>query len=118
MCELNGRFARISNWANKRSNHLFGARFTHHLIADEDYLFTACRYVLLNPVRKTGSDPRRWRWRGAACRCRPRTVPGTVGGLAANDAEHLVALRLHRLLRARFEVQPQERLGVRRSHVE
>jgi len=62
MCELNGRFARISNWANKRSNHLFGARFTHHLIADEDYLFTACRYVLLNPVRKTGSDPRRWRW--------------------------------------------------------
>ena len=62
MCELNGRFARISNWVNKRSNHLFGQRFTSHLIEDEAYLFAGCRYVLLNPVRKSGSDPRKWRW--------------------------------------------------------
>lgn len=62
MCELNGRFAKISNWVNHRSNHLFGARFTSHLIEEEEYLLTACRYVLLNPVRRTGSDPRRWRW--------------------------------------------------------
>jgi putative transposase len=62
MCELNGRFARISNWVNHRRNHLFGERFTSHHIADEAYLLAACRYVLLNPVRKTGSDPRRWRW--------------------------------------------------------
>jgi REP-associated tyrosine transposase len=62
MCELNGRFAKISNWVNKRSNHLFGARFTSHLIEEEEYLLTACRYVLLNPVRRTGTDPRNWRW--------------------------------------------------------
>jgi REP element-mobilizing transposase RayT len=62
MCELNGRFAKISNWVNKRSNHLFGARFTSHLIEDEPYLFAACRYVVLNPVRKFGNDPRTWRW--------------------------------------------------------
>src|SRR5437016_2680143 len=62
MCEFNGRFATKSNWRNKRSNHLFGARFASHHIEDDAYLFAACRYVLLNPVRKTGMDPRRWRW--------------------------------------------------------
>ncbi|HEY5296051.1 MAG TPA: transposase [Gaiellaceae bacterium] len=62
MCELNGRFSRTSNWVNKRSNHLFGSRFTSHLIENERYLLAACRYVLLNPVRKYGNDPRRWRW--------------------------------------------------------
>jgi REP element-mobilizing transposase RayT len=66
MCELNGRFAKISNWVNKRSDHLFGKRFTSHLIEDERYLLTACRYVLQNPVRRTGSDPRKWRWSSAA----------------------------------------------------
>jgi putative transposase len=62
MCELNGRVATISNWVNKRSDHLFGRRFTSHLIEDEEYLMAACRYVLLNPVRKSGTDPRNWRW--------------------------------------------------------
>jgi hypothetical protein len=32
------------------------------LIKDEAYLMAACRYVLLNPVRRTGTDPRHWRW--------------------------------------------------------
>ena len=62
MCELNGRFATISNWVNKRSNHLFGSRFTSHLIEDDAYLFAAVRYVVCNPCRKSGTDPRRWRW--------------------------------------------------------
>jgi REP element-mobilizing transposase RayT len=64
MCELNGRFARSSNWVNARSNHLFGARFYDGLITDDDHWVQACRYVLLNPVRsETGCpDPRRWRW--------------------------------------------------------
>jgi len=62
MCEFNGRFARISNWHNKRTNHLFGARFACHHIEDEAYLFAASRYVLLNPVRKRATDPRHWRW--------------------------------------------------------
>jgi REP-associated tyrosine transposase len=62
MCELNGRFARISNWVNNRTDHVFGARFTSHVIEDDAYLLAAIRYVLLNPVRKYGGDPRKWRW--------------------------------------------------------
>jgi REP element-mobilizing transposase RayT len=64
MCELNSRFAAISNWINKRSNHLFGERFTSHLIEDDAYFLAATRYVLLNPVRCSPSIDRaeRWRW--------------------------------------------------------
>lgn len=60
---LNGRFARISNRINGRINHLFGARYTSHLIEDEEYLLNGIRYVLRNPVRsgfvKRAED---WRW--------------------------------------------------------
>jgi putative transposase len=68
MCELNGRYASISNWINKRSNHLFGSRFKSHLIADDDYLLAAVRYVLLNPVRVNPriERPESWRWSSLA----------------------------------------------------
>jgi REP element-mobilizing transposase RayT len=64
MCELNGRFASISNWVNKRSDHLFGTRFKSHLIEDDAYLHAAVRYVLLNPVRSSRGVARAedWRW--------------------------------------------------------
>lgn len=64
MCELNGRFATISNRINKRSNHLFGERFRDHLIESDGYLLESCRYTLLNPVRahRGVRDPRHWRW--------------------------------------------------------
>jgi putative transposase len=63
MCELNGRFATISNWVNKRKNHLFGERFKGWLIEDDPYLFEVVRYVLLNPVRAGLIQvPGRWRW--------------------------------------------------------
>src|SRR5258707_11440027 len=62
MCELNGRFATTSNWVNKRKNHLFGQRFTSHLIEDDAYLLESVRYVLLNPVRSAGvTRPELWR---------------------------------------------------------
>ena len=62
MCELNGRFATTSNWINKRKNHLFGERFTSHLIEDDAYLLESVRYVLLNPVRSAGvRKPEHWR---------------------------------------------------------
>ena len=68
MCELNGRFARISNWVNKRRDHLFGERFTSHLIEDDAYLLESIRYVLLNPVRAAAGvrKPEHWRW--SSCR--------------------------------------------------
>jgi putative transposase len=63
MCGLNSGFARMSNLQNKRKDHLFGQRFTSHLIETEAYLLEACRYVLLNPVRAGRvDDPRHWRW--------------------------------------------------------
>jgi putative transposase len=64
MCELNGRFAQITNWANKRSDHLFGGRFRDRLIEGDGHLLEVCRYVVLNPVRApTGCrDASRWRW--------------------------------------------------------
>jgi len=63
MCELNGRFATISNWVNKRKDHLFGTRFRSHLIEDDAYLLESVRYVLLNPVRSAGvKSPEHWRW--------------------------------------------------------
>lgn len=63
MEELNGRFARTSNRVNARMNHVFGARFTSHVIEDDDYLLAAIRYVLRNPVM-SGHVKRaeNWRW--------------------------------------------------------
>jgi putative transposase len=66
MCELNGRFAIRSNWVNKRKDHLFGRRFTSHLIQDDAYLLESVRYVLLNPVRSAGvKRPEHWRYSSA-----------------------------------------------------
>jgi putative transposase len=63
MCELNGRFAVRSNRRNGRRDHLFGRRFTSHLIEDDAYLLESIRYVVLNPVRAGRvQNPERWHW--------------------------------------------------------
>jgi REP element-mobilizing transposase RayT len=63
MCELNGRFALTSNWMNGSVDHVFGRRFTAHLIEDDAYLYESIRYVLLNPVRAGRvTCPEHWRW--------------------------------------------------------
>ena len=62
MCELNGSFAKISNARLERTNHLFGRRFWSEQIQDDEYLVTACRYVVLNPERAGAIDDARW-WR-------------------------------------------------------
>jgi REP element-mobilizing transposase RayT len=68
MCELNGRFATKSNWTNKRVDHLFGRRFTSHLIEDDGYLLESVRYVLLNPVRSAAGIDRPETWRCSSAR--------------------------------------------------
>ena len=67
MCELNGRFATKSNRVNNRVDHMFGRRFTSHLIEDDAYLLESVRYVLLNPVRAIAriQRPETWRWSSA-----------------------------------------------------
>jgi putative transposase len=51
MCELNTAYAVTHNVRHGRINHLFGKRFWSELITTDEYLLTACRYVLQNPIR-------------------------------------------------------------------
>ena len=63
MCELNGGFARWSNWRHGREDHLFGKRFSSIEILTDAHLLEACRYVVLNPVRAgLCSKPEDWPW--------------------------------------------------------
>jgi REP element-mobilizing transposase RayT len=60
---LNGRYAVDFNRRYGRFGHLFAERFSARLIESEDYLFDACAYVVLNPV-KAGLclRPEDWPW--------------------------------------------------------
>jgi putative transposase len=63
MCELNGGFARWSNFRHGRVDHLFGRRFSSREIKTEEHLLEACRYVVLNPVRAgLVRRPDDWSW--------------------------------------------------------
>jgi REP element-mobilizing transposase RayT len=63
MCGLNGGFARWWNKRQGREDHLFGKRFASTKITSDEHLFTAIRYVLLNPVRAgICDDPSEWSW--------------------------------------------------------
>ena len=50
MEQLEGRFARYSNWRYRRVGHLFQGRFRHVLIENDVHLLIALCYVLMNPV--------------------------------------------------------------------
>ena len=49
--ELNGAYARGFNQRHGRFGHLFAQRFSSRLIDSEEYLYDACSYVVLNPVK-------------------------------------------------------------------
>lgn len=60
---LNGLYAQHFNLRHGRFGHVFAGRFSARLIEDETYLFDACAYVLLNPVRAGLCERARdWRW--------------------------------------------------------
>lgn len=48
---LNGRYALTFNRRHARYGHLFAERYSSRVIADETYLYDACTYVVLNPVK-------------------------------------------------------------------
>lgn len=50
MEQVEGRFARYSNWRHHRVGHLFQGRFRHVHIENDIHLLTALCYILLNPV--------------------------------------------------------------------
>ncbi len=48
---LNWLYATGFNEKHGRFGHVFAGRFSTRVIESEDYLFDACTYVLLNPIR-------------------------------------------------------------------
>jgi putative transposase len=50
MEQLEGRFARYSNWRHGRVGHLFQGRFRDVVIENDIHLLTALCYVFLNPL--------------------------------------------------------------------
>jgi REP element-mobilizing transposase RayT len=63
MHRLHGRYAMAFNRRHRRFGHVFAERFTARAIDDETYLFEACAYVVLNPVRAgVCREAREWRW--------------------------------------------------------
>ncbi|HET6684403.1 MAG TPA: transposase [Gaiella sp.] len=63
MHRLNGTYARRFNERHGHSGHLFDARFSSKLIASEEHLLVALRYVALNPVSAGFCrDPADWPW--------------------------------------------------------
>jgi putative transposase len=60
---LNGRHARTFNERHQRFGALFAERFSARVIESEEYLYEACAYVLLNPVKAGLCDrPDEWPW--------------------------------------------------------
>jgi len=50
MAQLEGQFARYSNWRHDRVGHLFQGRFRHVVIENDIHLLIALCYNFLNPV--------------------------------------------------------------------
>jgi putative transposase len=71
---LNGRYAQHYNRRHGRHGHLFGNRFFAEPLEDDEYLQTACDYVLQNPVRAgLCKSAEEWPWSRSAYR-RPAAV--------------------------------------------
>lgn len=61
--QLNGRHALAFNHRHGRWGHLFAERYSVRLIESEEYLYEACSYVLLNPVKAGLCDRvEEWPW--------------------------------------------------------
>jgi REP-associated tyrosine transposase len=63
MKALNGTYARRFDVRHSRTAHVFRNRFRSEFIDSDEYLLTACRYVVLNPVRaRLCGQPGEWPW--------------------------------------------------------
>jgi len=63
---LNGVYAQRFNRRHGRFGHLFAGRYTARTIETEEYLASACAYVLLNPVRAgLCTKAEEWPWSGS-----------------------------------------------------
>lgn len=63
MRQLNGVYTQTFNRRHGRGGHLFQGRYHAVLVQKESHLLTACRYVVLNPIRaRAVQRPDRWKW--------------------------------------------------------
>jgi putative transposase len=63
MQRLNGVYAQWWSRRHRTPGHVFQGRFGAQVIQTEQYLLTACRYVVLNPVRAgLVTAPAQWPW--------------------------------------------------------
>lgn len=63
MRQLNGVYTQTFNWLHTKTGHLFQGRYAAILIARDEHLLEAARYVVLNPVRAgIVSRPKDWPW--------------------------------------------------------
>ena len=63
MQHLNSTYGQWWNRRHRRVGHVFQGRFNAKVIQEETYLLTACRYVVLNPVRaRLVAGPAQWKW--------------------------------------------------------
>ena len=63
MQQLEGQFARYSNWRHGRVGHLFQGRFRHVHIEHDIHLLTALCYIFMNPVAAgLCREPADWYW--------------------------------------------------------
>jgi REP-associated tyrosine transposase len=70
MQELNGEYARRTNFRHGRVGHLFQNRFYSDWITTDEHLFGAIRYVALNPVRAgICAEPALWPWSSHRASC-------------------------------------------------
>jgi REP element-mobilizing transposase RayT len=60
---LNGEYAKRFDVRHRRTAHVFQNRFGSELIDNDEYLLSACRYTVLNPVRAgLCGHPADWPW--------------------------------------------------------
>lgn len=63
MQQVEGQFARWSNWRHGRVGHLFQSRFRDVLIEHDVHLLTALVYVFMNPVAAGFcAEPQNYKW--------------------------------------------------------
>ncbi|HEV2224206.1 MAG TPA: transposase [Candidatus Acidoferrales bacterium] len=73
--QTHGRYAWYWNATHRSSGHVWQGRF-YSCPLDESHLWTALRYVELNPVRAAMvSQPELWPWSSAAVHCVPPEEP-------------------------------------------
>ncbi|MEO7134637.1 MAG: transposase [Vicinamibacterales bacterium] len=115
MEQLEGRYARYSNWRYGRVGHLFQGRFRHVVIEHDTHLLIALCYVFLNPVSaRFVTKPEDYKWSTYAATVGLARLPDYlsidwVSTLFPSDSLQDSQRRLHNLMREASPVVAYQR---------